>query len=183
MSHPALFLDRDGVLNQERSFIKSPEELVILPGVAETIAMAHEAGYRLIVVSNQSGIARELFGFDDLDRIHRKLQDGCGGLLDAIYVCPHHPTEGCDALRHPCSCRKPESGMLLRAQREWDLNLNASFLVGDAPRDIHAAHAVGVKALCVLGEKMPDPSHWIGELPEAFVPDLVEAWNYIKQAA
>lgn len=183
MSSPALFLDRDGVLNRERSFIKSPDELEILPGVPETLARAHDEGYRLIVVSNQSGIARELFGFEDLDRIHRKLQAHCGGLLDGIYVCPHHPTEGCEALRRSCPCRKPASGMLSRASREWDLDLGASFLVGDAPRDIHAAHALGVKAICVLGEKMPDPARWEGELPDAFVADLPEAWKHIGNSS
>jgi D-glycero-D-manno-heptose 1,7-bisphosphate phosphatase len=178
---PALFLDRDGVLNREASFIKTPEELEILPGVAVSLALARSMGFRLIVVSNQSGIARGLFDFDDLDRIHAKLQEACGDLLDAIYVCPHHPSEGMDALRHSCTCRKPEPGMLLRARNEWNLDMTASWLVGDAPRDIHAAHSVGVKALCVLGEKMPSESQWSGDPPEDFVADLAEALAYIRR--
>ncbi len=187
MKSKALFLDRDGVLNRESSFIKNPEELEILPGVEESLSDARDLGFRLIVVSNQSGIARGLFDFDDLAEIHAKLQIGCQHLLDAIYVCPHHPTEGCDALRHPCPCRKPEPGMLIRAQREWDLDLGSSWLVGDAPRDIQAAHQVGVRTLCVLGEKMPHENRWddepgSGEPPEAFVADLVEALAFLKQA-
>ncbi len=179
----ALFLDRDGVLNRENSFIKTAAELEILPGVAESLTLAKRMGYCLIVVSNQSGIARGLLDFDELDRIHAKLQAGCSGLLDAIYVCPHNPKEESDALRHVCPCRKPEPGMLLRAEREWNIDLSASWLVGDAPRDIYAAHAVGVKAVCVLGEKMPDESQWSGERPEAFVSDLVEAMTYITPVA
>ena len=183
MKSRALFLDRDGVLNRERSFITCPEELEILPGVPESLATAHDKGFRLIVVSNQSGIARGLFDFEVLAQIHARLQLGCHGLLDAIYVCPHHPSEGLEALAHTCSCRKPSSGMLLRAAREWDLDLSASLLVGDAPRDIHAAHAVGVKAICVLGEKMPHEDQWIGERPEAFVADLAEAVTWLKPVA
>ena len=121
--------------------------------------------------------------FDDLARIHEKLQHGCRGLLDAIYVCPHHPTEGMDALRHSCPCRKPEPGMLLRAGREWNLDLRASWLVGDAPRDIQAAHQADVRALCVLGEKMPHESQWSGEPPEGFVADLAAALESIKRVA
>ncbi len=173
----AILLDRDGVLNQERGFIHGPDELEPMEGVQDALGAWKERGYLLLVVSNQSGLARRLYSFDDLCQIHAKLRGYCGGLLDAIYVCPHHPEEGDPPLQRDCPCRKPRSGMLAQALREWGLKPERCLLLGDAPRDLVAAHNLGIQAAVLMGHKLPSKDHWPvdhGPLPE-FLPDLKAA--------
>lgn len=171
----AVFLDRDGVLNEERGFITCPEEFTLLRGVPAALASLHERGFARIVVTNQSGVARGLITLESLHAIHDKLRRETSGGIDAVYFCPHHPTEGLDP--HECDCRKPKPGMLLQAAREHDIDLAGSWLVGDAPRDIEAGHRAGCRTICVLGVKMPSPDAWPEDLerPQAFVQSLSEA--------
>ncbi|HHI78374.1 MAG TPA: HAD family hydrolase [Planctomycetes bacterium] len=173
----AILLDRDGVLNRERGFIHGPEELEPREGLLEALRTWKREGFLLLVVSNQSGIARQLFHLDDLRRTHARLQEFCGGLLDAIYICPHHPEEGFAPLLRSCPCRKPGSGMLRQALREWGLRPENCLLLGDAPRDLFAARSLGIKAALMTGDKVPTPDHWPRDqapLP-TFLPDLRSA--------
>ncbi len=145
LSGYTIFLDRDGTLNPDPGYINSPDQFELFPGVPEALARLKRAGARLIVVTNQSGIARGFLTRDDLDAVHMKLKrllDAADVSLDAIYFCPHHPDDGCD-------CRKPNRGMLDQAVREWGVNLDQSYLIGDHTRDIELAKRIGARSVLV----------------------------------
>ncbi len=149
-SRSAVFLDRDGVLNRDSDdFIRTPDELELLPGAMESVARLNAAGFQCIVITNQSGIARGLFGEDALTALHDKLnaEMAAGGAkLDGIYYCPHGPDDGCD-------CRKPATGMILQAVREHNIDLSRSWLVGDRPGDIECGAAAGCRTILALTGK------------------------------
>jgi len=143
MSRPALFLDRDGVLNADHGYVSTPEEFEPLAGVFDALRLAAERGYALIVVTNQSGIGRGYFTQADYDLLEahiRRLFAAEAIMLTGIYHCPHHPDAGCD-------CRKPRPGMILRAAREHGIDLQRSIMVGDKPSDAQAARSAGVAAI------------------------------------
>ena len=152
-----ILLDRDGVLNENRDdYVKSPAELVMLPGAAEAVARLNRAGIRCVVVTNQPVIARGLCTEDTLAAIHEKLQrliGAAGGKLAAIYHCPHHPEthhgEGVPSLRRACRCRKPSPGMLFDARRDLGLDLARCAMVGDHSRDVRAGRAAGVRTALI----------------------------------
>jgi len=143
----AAFIDRDGVINEERNYVHRIEDFVLLPGVIEGLALLRQAGFRLVVVTNQAGIARGYYGPAELDRLHTHLVGllALHGLeLDAIYHCPHHPQGSVPGLAIACDCRKPAPGMLLQATRDLNLDLHTSVMIGDKPSDIQAGRAAGV---------------------------------------
>jgi D-glycero-D-manno-heptose 1,7-bisphosphate phosphatase len=143
----AVFLDRDGTLVDELGYLARPEDLRLLPGAAEGVRRLNEAGWRAVVVTNQSGIARGLFGPGELDAVHARLAQELalsGAHLDGIYSCPHHPEHGTGPLRQVCACRKPAPGLLLTAARELGLDLAASWIVGDSLRDLEAGARAGL---------------------------------------
>ncbi len=134
-----LFLDRDGTVNKEADYLSDPEEVELLPGVASVISRAHEAGYKVVVVSNQSGIGRGYFTEETLSGIHSRLNDLLkkeNTFLDGIYYCPHVEAD-------QCTCRKPQPGMLLRAAEEFNGDLKHSIMVGDKNSDIGAGKNAG----------------------------------------
>ncbi|KXJ39650.1 MAG: histidinol-phosphatase [Methylothermaceae bacteria B42] len=141
-----ILLDRDGVINQDSpDFIKSPEEWRPLPGSLEAIARLSQAGYKIIVISNQSGLARGLLDQKTLDAIHDKMlrEVSCaGGHIEAIYYCPHGPDDD-------CPCRKPKPGLLHQFAADFHADLNRALLIGDSWRDVEAARAAGAKAVLV----------------------------------
>jgi histidinol-phosphate phosphatase family protein len=148
----AVLLDRDGVITRRREdYVKSWDEVELLPGAAHAIARLCEAGYRLAVVTNQSAVGRGLMTMDTLDDIHRRLDaaiGAAGGGIDLFVVCPHRPETGCD-------CRKPRPGLLLEAGRRLGVDLGSTPMVGDQPSDIAAALAAGCRPVLVGGE-VPD---------------------------
>lgn len=149
-----VFLDRDGVIIEDIHFLKSRVEMHILPGAARALRMLQDLFY-IIVVTNQSGIARGLLTEDDLLDIHSELVRCLaveGAVVDALYYCPHLPEATVPAYRAECNCRKPKPGMLLRAKRDWGIDMAHSFIVGDAPRDIEAGLTAGVKGI-LLGRQ------------------------------
>lgn len=129
------FLDRDGTLNAEVGFVTRPEQLRVLPGVPEAVARLHDAGYRVVVVTNQSGIARGLYSPDDLARVHARLHTALHGLPLAYLHCPHHP-EAPPPWGGPCRCRKPAPGLLLQARELLGLSFEGALLIGDSARDL-----------------------------------------------
>ena len=141
-----LFLDRDGVINKESpDFIRSPADWKPLPGSLEAIARARQAGFRIIVISNQSGIARGLLDIATLNAIHHRLIDDLahfGGHIDAFFFCPHGPQDD-------CSCRKPKAGLLLNAQERLGLDLAKTPFIGDRISDLAAAKCAGAKPILV----------------------------------
>ncbi|MGB2781300.1 MAG: HAD family hydrolase, partial [Phycisphaerae bacterium] len=153
MGEPAVFLDRDGTLIEEVGYPTRPEQIRILAGVARGLARLADAGFKRIVVTNQSAIARGLITEADLDRFHDALDeqlDLLGAGVDAYYACPHHPDPAGAArkdLALDCACRKPKPGLLLQAAGDMDLDLEASWLVGDTWRDIQAGQAAGVRTI------------------------------------
>ncbi|MEE2939572.1 MAG: D-glycero-beta-D-manno-heptose 1,7-bisphosphate 7-phosphatase [Planctomycetota bacterium] len=149
---PAVFLDRDGTINVDVDYLADPARFELLPGAADGLARLGAAGFALVVVTNQSGVARGLLDEDDLARIHERMIADLaahGVTLDLVLHCPHHPTEGSGAHRADCSCRKPRPGMLLEAAGRLDLDLGASWCVGDSLRDLEAAVAVGARGVLV----------------------------------
>ena len=160
MTHRAVFLDRDGVINAyacDREFgtIDSParpEEFVLLPGAGEATARLKKEGFLVIVVSNQPGIAKGRFTPLLLESITEKMKgliEHAGGTLDGVYYCPHHPEGSVAAYRQRCDCRKPGSGLFVQAAREWGIDLRHSYTVGDGVVDILAGRAVGTRTIYV----------------------------------
>jgi histidinol-phosphate phosphatase family protein len=145
---PAVILDRDGVLNRRPAraeYVTAPEDLEWLPGARDALRLLRDAGYAVIVVSNQAGVARGAMSVADLDAVHRRLRADtaeAGGRIDRIYHCPHGWDEGCE-------CRKPAPGMLFQAQRDFDLDLTRTPFIGDDERDRQAADAAGCPPVMV----------------------------------
>jgi D-glycero-D-manno-heptose 1,7-bisphosphate phosphatase len=144
----AAFLDRDGVINADHGYVHRIDRFELLPGVPAALRRLQQAGLLLIVVTNQSGIARGLYSEADYSRVTRHLRDLLAGesvALDAVYHCPHLPDAPVAAYRRECDCRKPHPGMLLRGIAEFGIDPQRSVLVGDKPSDIEAGRAAGVR--------------------------------------
>lgn len=153
----AIFLDRDGTINNYVGFLTQHEDFQLIPGAAEAIRSINKSGYLAIVVSNQPVIARGECTFDELQTIHAKMQTLLGkegAFVDAIYYCPHHPDKGFEGERaeykYDCDCRKPKPGLLLRAAKEWNIDLSKSFMIGDSQRDIEAGKIAGCKQSVII---------------------------------
>jgi len=181
MSSPAVFLDRDGTINEEMGYISDPDRVFLLPQAIPAIRRLNEAGLKVVVITNQSGIARGYFLPHTLQDIHQRLQDLLaegGAHLDSelIYYCPHGPDD-------PCTCRKPQPGLIKQAAQEHDLDLSKSYLIGDRYRDIEAAANAGVKGILVLtGYGRGEYDHLRGLSPAQPVyvaQDLLEAVAWI----
>jgi D-glycero-D-manno-heptose 1,7-bisphosphate phosphatase len=138
---PAVFLDRDGTINEEVGYLDRIEKLRLLPGAAAAIRRINQSGMKTVVVTNQSGIARGLFDEAFVALVHAHLQEMLraeGALIDAFYFCPHHPTGGRGAYLKICGCRKPAPGMLLLAAEELRIDPTRSYMIGDTLKDIEA---------------------------------------------
>jgi len=148
----AVFIDRDGTINVERDYLFRPEEFVFVPGAPDAIRLLREAGFRVVVVTNQSGIARGYYDEAAMHRLHRHMDELLareGAAVDAYYHCPHHPDGTVDAYRTVCDCRKPLPGMLEQAARELHLDLAASYIIGDKLADVEAGRAAGCRPVLV----------------------------------
>ena len=173
MLNRAVFLDRDGTIAEDANYCRRPEDLHMFPRAAEAIAMLCDAGLAVVVVTNQSGVARGYFTEETLALIHQKMRDElaiCGARVDAIYHCPHHPDDG-------CGCRKPRTGLLRRAAEDLGLSLAGSYVVGDREMDILAGQAVGCRT--VLVDTGPRPWTPNGTRPDHRAPTLYEAAHWI----
>ncbi|MDB5313708.1 MAG: gmhB 3 [Gemmataceae bacterium] len=149
---PAIFLDRDGVVVEDTHYLGSPEQVQLVPGSADAIASLNQAGWPVVVVTNQSGVARGLFTAGAVDAVHAHLSEllaGYGARIEAFYFCPHYPTADVEAYRSDCACRKPKPGMLLRAAADLGLDLGRSWMVGDRASDLEAGAAAGTRTILV----------------------------------
>ena len=173
----AVLLDRDGVVNEDRDdYVKNIRELRVFPQVPDCIKRLNDAGYRVIVVSNQQGVAKGLISEDDLqaieDEITRQVAS-VGAKISGFYYCKHLSSQH-------CSCRKPRTGMLTQAAREHGIDLNESFLVGDTEKDMIAGKGAGCKTVLVLtGSITADGVADIGCRPDYVAKDLAEGADYI----
>ena len=181
---PAVFLDRDGTINEERGHIQTPEELVLLAGAASAIRRLNASQYLTVVVTNQSVIARGKCTEIDMKKIHNRLQSligEFGASIDRIYFCPHHPNQlipgGRQDLKIVCDCRKPEPGLILRATKDMNINLKMSWMVGDMASDIEAAKMAGIRSI-LLAKQGSFDNQW-SVSPDATCLDLKEAVDFI----
>jgi D-glycero-D-manno-heptose 1,7-bisphosphate phosphatase len=152
MSKSAVFLDRDGTINHEVNYVSEVSQLALIEGAAQGIHQFNRAGLAVVVVTNQAGIARGLLTEASLQDIHRVLESELSShdaFVDAIYYCPHHPTEGNEPYRRACDCRKPGAGMLRRAAEELKIELTQSYVVGDKLSDLQAGQSVGCRTILV----------------------------------
>jgi D-glycero-D-manno-heptose 1,7-bisphosphate phosphatase len=171
----AVFLDRDGTINLDTNYLSSPDELRLIAGSAQAIARLNRAGLPVVVVTNQSGLARGFYSHDDLRAVHEELDrllEAHGARVDAYYHCPHHPEGVVKRLAVECDCRKPGPGMLLQAAQDLGLSLEGSFMVGDRPGDVECALSQGLFAVRVrTGPDQADgeqyPHHETGDLAGA----------------
>jgi D-glycero-D-manno-heptose 1,7-bisphosphate phosphatase len=169
---PAVFVDRDGTLIREVDFLISLDQMEILPRVPESIQLLRSHGFKVVVVTNQSAVARGFLREKDLQQIHHELEGrlaSSSASLDAIYYCPHHPTEGLSSYRRSCDCRKPNVGMALQAATELNLNLHLSYVVGDQSGDMGLAAGIGAKGVLIEGN------------PGKGIHDAADAVNYVAK--
>jgi D-glycero-D-manno-heptose 1,7-bisphosphate phosphatase len=183
----AVFLDRDGTLNEEVDFLRTPQDLRIIRGAAAAIRTLNVRGIITCVISNQSGIARGFLTEDDLGTIHEAIAHELlreGAHVDRFYFCPHHPTEGLPPYRRECTCRKPLPGMLQQGAQDFGIDLTRSFVIGDRIVDIQAGAAVGATTFLVqTGYGTSSRVECARErvVPDHVVPSLVEAIAVIVQ--
>ncbi|MGH7274306.1 MAG: D-glycero-beta-D-manno-heptose 1,7-bisphosphate 7-phosphatase, partial [Nitrospiria bacterium] len=176
LSTIAVFLDRDGTINEDVGYLDSTARLKLLPGAAEAIRQINQGQLKAVVLTNQSGVARGYYPEERLKEIHEHLETILaehGARLDGIYYCIHHPDEG-------CLCRKPSVGMLEAASRELSIDLSRSYVVGDKVSDIELAHNAGAKGILVLtGHGINDLAGLDPSLPNFVAKDLSEAIRWI----
>jgi len=146
----AFFLDRDGVLNVEIGYLHEAEKTVLLPGVAEALSLIHHAGYMVVAVTNQSGVAKQMYPVDNVYQVHARIQRDLLAVspdspVDAWYFCPHDPK-----ITGECTCRKPHPGMLLKAAQDFDIDLASSFMIGDRFLDLQAGRNAGCRQSCLV---------------------------------
>lgn len=149
---PAIFLDRDGTINEEVNLLNKPEQLKLIDGAAEAIRLINKSDFLAIIVTNQPVIARNLCSIEELEYIHASLETMLGqerAYVNDIYYCPHHPDKGYPEERPEykidCDCRKPKPGMLLQAAKDWNIDLSKSYMIGDSDRDLEVGRNVGCK--------------------------------------
>lgn len=148
-----IFLDRDGTINEEVNYLHRPEDLKLLDGVPEALRLWKDHGYRIVVVTNQAGVARGYYTEADVEQLHaclnHILRERGGGTIDRFFYCPHHPEHGLGAYKKQCHCRKPEIGMFQRAEQDGPVDKAHSWMIGDKLIDIQAGQNYGVKTVLV----------------------------------
>ncbi|AWV46131.1 D-glycero-beta-D-manno-heptose-1,7-bisphosphate 7-phosphatase [Hafnia alvei] len=180
---PAIFLDRDGTINVDHGYVHESDNFQFIDGVIDAMAKLKEMGYALVLVTNQSGIARGMFTEDQFMHLTEwmdwSLADR-GVDLDGVYYCPHHPEGTVEEFRQTCDCRKPQPGMLLSAKEELNIDMSASYIVGDKIEDLLAGEAasVGTKVLVRTGKPVTPEAEAKADLVIKSLADLPKA---IKQ--
>lgn len=184
----AVFLDRDGTIVEEAGYLDRLERMVFFPYTTDAVRLLNKAGFAVIVVTNQAGIARGLLKESFIAQAHRHISERLaagGARIDAYYYCPHHPDGVVEALTLRCNCRKPQPGMLKHAAKEHHLDLSRSFVVGDRWHDVELAQNVGAKGILVrtgLGRR--DAANPVPHvMPAAVVDNLIDAAAWILRAS
>ncbi len=189
MKRPAVFIDRDGTISEEVGYVNHPSRYRVFPYAAEAIRTITDAGWLAVLVTNQAGVARGYFAEDLITEVHsalaRELERG-GARLDAVYYCPHHPSVGEPPYRLDCDCRKPRPGLIRRAADELNVDLAASWMIGDRYGDVELARNAGLRSAFVLsgygrGEWEYQRTRWPRQ-PDLVAEDLLEAVGKILKA-
>jgi D-glycero-D-manno-heptose 1,7-bisphosphate phosphatase len=182
---PAVFLDRDGTINEDVSFLNRLSDLRLFPWSADAIRLLNRAGFCTVVTTNQSGVGRGLIPEPFIRTVHDEIDARlarAGARIDRYFYCPHHPDKGLGAYRQVCECRKPRPGMILTAAREMGLDLARSVMVGDRRMDVASGHAAGVRAVLVrtgVGAAEERALADGEERPDAILDNLMEAVGWI----
>lgn len=185
----AVFLDRDGVINQNVKDLTKPEQFVLIKGIPEAIKKLNDNGYLIIIVTNQPIIAKGFCTFEEMDKIHEKMKKLLatkGAFIDAIYTCPHHPEKGFSGevpeLKIICECRKPKPGLLLKAIKEHNIDRKKSWAIGDSKIDTAAGKAAGIKTIFLTSggsSGSREERELVNVKPDKVFYDLKEAVDYI----
>jgi len=178
----AVFLDRDGTIIEDTGYIDSPARITFIPGAIAAIRKLQEHGFKIIIISNQAGIARGLFSEDKLQTvdkvIHRQVLNG-GAHIDASYYCPHHPEHGVYPFQQECNCRKPHPGLIHKAEKELSIDLAQSFMIGDKATDIETGQRAKVKSIQVLTGRGREEQAQLKNPPDFTAADLSAAADWI----
>lgn len=184
-SRKAVFLDRDGVIIEDVGYLGDPSRVRFLSGAVEAIRILNEQGFLVIVISNQSGVARGYLSERDVNGVHAAIEHNLkaqDARIDEFYYCPHHPDAKVECYRLDCNCRKPKPGMVIQAAHKWNVDLHKSFVVGDKLTDLQMGKAVGAKTILVLsgeGQRaLEEMRSWNSE-PDRVAGDLREAVEWI----
>ena len=173
----AVFLDRDGTIAKDVPYCRRVEDFEILPRVPEAVRLLNQNGYKVVVITNQSGIARGYFSEATLSLIHQKMVttlEQAGGHIDAVYVCPHHPDEGCD-------CRKPSPILVKRAATDIGITLDQSYMIGDDSKDVQTGRAAGCRTVLLATE--PPQQGQPRPLSDHVATDLYDAVQWLLEDA
>jgi D-glycero-D-manno-heptose 1,7-bisphosphate phosphatase len=185
-SNRAVFIDRDGTINEEMGYVNHLDRFTLLPRTAKAIWLINGNGLKAVVVTNQSGVARGMFPESLVGEVHRRMKDllkADGAHIDGIYYCPHHPDFGPPEYRKRCNCRKPATGMIERACHDLGIDPTQSYMIGDRIVDVEFGHKIGAKGILVLtgygkGELTYRNSQG-GEKPDFVAQDLYDAVQWI----
>ena len=185
----AVFFDRDGTINVEVGYLRELKQLVLIPGAGAAIRRLNEAGFKVVLVTNQSGIARGYFTEDFVQETHtllKRMLQTEGARLDGIYYCPHHPQSGNTRYTRECECRKPGTGMVEQAARELDIDVKRSFVVGDKWIDVELGQRAGAAAILVKSGFSPDDPGNVrpGRIrePDCIAHTIAEAADWILKS-
>jgi len=177
----AIFLDRDGTINVDVHYLDTPNNFNMYPGVGLGVKRLQDAGFKIIVITNQSGIARGYYTLETLERIHEKMLkefEEYDAHVDGIYFCPHHPDDS-------CKCRKPKTGMFEKAIEEHDIDSSFSFMIGDKPLDVKAGRRIGAKTILIpepdiRQDVVREKDSW-DVIPDFFAQDFLNAVDWILE--
>jgi len=189
VKRPAVFVDRDGTINEEMGYINHLSRFVLLPQSATALRLLKQEGFLVIVISNQSGVARGYFPESLVHEINdymRSLLETEGARVDAIYYCPHHPSASVLTYRMACQCRKPSTGLIQLARDDYDIDMDRSFVIGDRLTDIEMARNAGLRGVLVkTGYGMGEVEHLLPHsavAPDHVATDLLEGVKWILES-
>lgn len=187
----AIFLDRDGTINEEVGYLDHLDKLIIFEAAYDAIRLINQSSMKAIVITNQAGVAKGLFSEEFVQRTNKQLQDTLNkrkAVIDKFYYCPHHPTEGKGIYKQVCNCRKPAAGLLLQAAKEMNIDLTHSYLIGDKYRDIETIKKVGGKGILVKTghgrnelQEVPPEKINAQSRPDFVAEDILKAVEWILE--